>query len=1346
MNMKRIRQGNDFLVTWRIKRAGINEDLTQAVNMSLVASVKSDGLIHSKIVPFDIVDNSIVRIEVTPEIAQWEGIYNFVLKYEFVNPTYLDNNEKCAVDKNIFIIVPRTSQADEVVLIECESDVLIGLKGKKGDSAFTVWNKENGGNNTYDDWLAFLQSPATEIEGIVSANEAIRVENENTRKLNEIERKQSEQTRLQNESARVASEIDRAGNEDTRSLNEATRLTNEEKREQLYDNAVILKGEVETLKTETETAKDNAITATNQINTVVIPNAETATQNATNATIEAQTATQEATTAASLADTARLAIQDDLAQKADHGYASIEVAKTLKEVDDEIVQLAGDTGQLFAQSDLESGYFAPVIDTRLAMSPLAASNKWYMIIDVREGESFTLFGRSVEDKPRTYAVLDNKRFVIKLAPRYTAWDANTPIEIVIPDGGVKLLIQVMNPNTFRLISNKVGTYLKVRVNDLNSVLKYYPVNNKILNIHKYGVPSEITSSTQANLWNEDDFFYHPSIFRCTNIRTPINGKTGKYFGVVIDTETNVNIFNTRDVNDAVIFQHESLTNANKKIIYVDLSIGDVDKTFLYLSGQVKIYDIFLTDEVPTFNLIPYEINDEVKWEDLFWKDRDTFTPVITTYTYNVIAQPADIRLNNFKRYVFFRVRSSLPDTRPQTFFFDILDNNFQIIKRSHVRWSREWAYVDLGENLDSIRYLRLLNHPGTQAQGGSWLQLYDMRTSDSLSLNAVRSLDYPSFETAFEGKDRKLDYFRVGSKIFTGSAPSVIRKDNDFTKGGWSDLSMYDYTGKKISFKEARKQKVVDLASRYLSCITPEGEMYFKNGAAIEKIDVETFLNSIQSHDGTGLDYSRLSYINLPTDATDLEKQAAFDSMKTEWYQFTGATEQVSPSGGKEIGQMFDNGSILFGTTLVREDGTIATPVLKNPVAANPTHLIIKDESDAVLHEIPLYGNIEETYRWGSFIPDEGSINYAEHVESIINFTNEKTLTVALPTSLVASTYKIVLRGRRFGTTLVNGDVEISSNDITLGTISLSGTGTKRELIDNEISVTTSSAINEIKMTLSCATEKPLTVGNGMSGDGSWGRTADGKFGTIVEYVPAPARGAGKCYFTQDYGETWEDVFDVGLNELFEGSNKYHLHGARYDRYWNKLYIVGGDHNENRPFHHANISSETTIDNIAWEHEPMNKDVYRVGPTEQYCTVYPDVDHIHFGTDYVLSGMWRMNRINKNVMTGREPSFIVASYRITHIPTSYFKADDGELFALSMLGGSADVNFGISESTYRSMRLDATKDGVTWKEVWRNDVGGGAFGMNAYMNVHYFDNKLFLHIYGDGKFSTDHSLVILDYK
>lgn len=61
------------------------------------------------------------------------------------------------------------------------------------------------------------------------------------------------------------------------------------------------------------------------------------------ATLAAEAAAQAAGTAndaASLADQARLAIETELGEKAAHGYAS--APKTLKEVDDEVIQLAGD--------------------------------------------------------------------------------------------------------------------------------------------------------------------------------------------------------------------------------------------------------------------------------------------------------------------------------------------------------------------------------------------------------------------------------------------------------------------------------------------------------------------------------------------------------------------------------------------------------------------------------------------------------------------------------------------------------------------------------------------------------------------------------------------------------------------------------------------------------------------------------------------------------------------------------------------------------------------------------------------------------------------------------------------
>ena len=373
--MNRIRIGNDFLVAWRIKRAGINEDLTLAKNMSLVANVKSDGLFHSQIVPFEIIDDSIVRIEITPLIAKWVGVYNFVFKYEFEYPSYLDNNEKCTVDKNIFIIVGLTADADDINFIECESDVLIGLKGEKGDSAFVVWQKENGADKTYQDWIEFLQSPANDAiadadAATVRANNAADLANTKAGLADDAATLATQKAGLANDAADLANE--KAGD-----ANDAAILANSKA------------GEANDAAIRAESSADDADAAAGLANSAANLANEKAGE-ANEAAILANEKAGEANTQAlyakeqgdyaleqgdyakeqgELAQTAREGIEGDLALKidkssitselgdseelvmsqkgvkdklalkADHGYVSN--PKTLKEVEDLLRELAG---------------------------------------------------------------------------------------------------------------------------------------------------------------------------------------------------------------------------------------------------------------------------------------------------------------------------------------------------------------------------------------------------------------------------------------------------------------------------------------------------------------------------------------------------------------------------------------------------------------------------------------------------------------------------------------------------------------------------------------------------------------------------------------------------------------------------------------------------------------------------------------------------------------------------------------------------------------------------------------------------------------------------------------------
>jgi len=127
----RIRQGNDFIFLWAIERNGEPEDFSNAVNIRLhfknfdcVGEVKS----------FQIVDGNIVRVEVSPEWASNLGAYRLILSYEFEDQSYSDGDRKCVVDVLAFNIVPKTSEADDVSEMAKTTDIMIGLKGDKGDT------------------------------------------------------------------------------------------------------------------------------------------------------------------------------------------------------------------------------------------------------------------------------------------------------------------------------------------------------------------------------------------------------------------------------------------------------------------------------------------------------------------------------------------------------------------------------------------------------------------------------------------------------------------------------------------------------------------------------------------------------------------------------------------------------------------------------------------------------------------------------------------------------------------------------------------------------------------------------------------------------------------------------------------------------------------------------------------------------------------------------------------------------------------------------------------------------------------------------------------------------------
>lgn len=128
--MKRIRIGNDFWVAWQVVRGDMLEQLNLATDMQLLCHNRG----ANRVVDFELVSNSIIQIEVTPEIANATGDYRFELSYILPHLSAKDGNQKCRTDVSAFTIVPLTADADEITELNVQSDVLIGLRGAAFES------------------------------------------------------------------------------------------------------------------------------------------------------------------------------------------------------------------------------------------------------------------------------------------------------------------------------------------------------------------------------------------------------------------------------------------------------------------------------------------------------------------------------------------------------------------------------------------------------------------------------------------------------------------------------------------------------------------------------------------------------------------------------------------------------------------------------------------------------------------------------------------------------------------------------------------------------------------------------------------------------------------------------------------------------------------------------------------------------------------------------------------------------------------------------------------------------------------------------------------------------------
>lgn len=124
--MRRVRIGNDFVYLLPVVRDGEVEDLTVARNLKLMCNAGGS----SSEIPFELIGTHTLRIEVTTEIANTLGLYNFEVSYDLEDLSLADKSLTVRQDKDVFWIVAKTAQADEVTELTGVIDVSVGLRGK----------------------------------------------------------------------------------------------------------------------------------------------------------------------------------------------------------------------------------------------------------------------------------------------------------------------------------------------------------------------------------------------------------------------------------------------------------------------------------------------------------------------------------------------------------------------------------------------------------------------------------------------------------------------------------------------------------------------------------------------------------------------------------------------------------------------------------------------------------------------------------------------------------------------------------------------------------------------------------------------------------------------------------------------------------------------------------------------------------------------------------------------------------------------------------------------------------------------------------------------------------------
>lgn len=161
IKIMRKRIGNDFLFYWIIKENNVIINPDAVIDFKIIIKHRRTG---SEIVAeFDVVNSS---PSIKCENLLYLGIYDLIATWKTVDYSFDDDFRNSSADVQAFEIVSSSSS-------ECETDLTVTSEiaiGFEGADAFEVWLKNGNEGKTYEDYIAFLQKPATDAAQAMVSN------------------------------------------------------------------------------------------------------------------------------------------------------------------------------------------------------------------------------------------------------------------------------------------------------------------------------------------------------------------------------------------------------------------------------------------------------------------------------------------------------------------------------------------------------------------------------------------------------------------------------------------------------------------------------------------------------------------------------------------------------------------------------------------------------------------------------------------------------------------------------------------------------------------------------------------------------------------------------------------------------------------------------------------------------------------------------------------------------------------------------------------------------------------------------------------------------------------------